>query len=100
MFTFTSLAGESEYSSLCLGGNLAEKNGRQTGIEDFLRLRDGGWFRGFGRQDGRFVCIQVVDGHVRWKISLEASASEEWVIMIAAWLDVRCAHAGAPKSIR
>lgn len=44
--------------------------------EAFLRLADGTWIMGFGRQNGRFACVNVADGSVRWELPLEASASD------------------------
>ncbi len=47
-----------------------------TGREGFLRLTDGAWLMGFGRQNGRFACVNVVDGSVRWEMGLQAAASD------------------------
>lgn len=44
--------------------------------EGFLRLADGTWLMGFGRQDGHFACINAADGTVRWELPLEASSSD------------------------
>ncbi len=47
-----------------------------TGREGFLRLTDGTWLMGFGRQNGNFACVNVADGSVRWEINLQAAASD------------------------
>lgn len=48
----------------------------RSGIEGFLQLRDGTWLMGFGRQNGRFACVNAADGCVRWEMPLQASASD------------------------
>lgn len=47
-----------------------------TGREGFLQLPDGKWLMGFDRQNGRFACIDVDSGTVRWEYELAASASD------------------------
>lgn len=47
-----------------------------TGREGFLRLSDGRWTMGFGRQNGLFACVNVEDGSTRWELPLEAAASD------------------------
>ena len=44
--------------------------------EGFLQLEDGAWLMGFGRQNGRFACVNIADGSVRWELPLEASSSD------------------------
>jgi len=44
--------------------------------EGFLRLRDGSWVMGFGRQNGDFACVGVADGVVRWETPLKGTASD------------------------
>src|SRR5207249_5777285 len=41
---------------------LPEVGEARTGAEGFLRLPDGRWLMGFGRQDGRFACVEVATG--------------------------------------
>ena len=53
---------------------LPETGVAPAGAEGFLRLADGSWLMGFGRQDGRFVCVEVETGKTRWELPLEASA--------------------------
>lgn len=48
----------------------------RAGNEGFLRGPDGAWRMGFGRQNGQFACVRVRDGHLRWEMPLQASASE------------------------
>lgn len=43
------------------------------GREGFLRLPDGNWIIGVGREDGRFTCHNAIDGSVRWEMALEAA---------------------------
>lgn len=47
-----------------------------AGAEGFLQTPDGRWLMGFGRQDGTFVCLDVETGQVRWKVPLQATASD------------------------
>jgi hypothetical protein len=44
--------------------------------EAFMRLPDGTWLMGVGRQNGNFACVNVADGTVRWELPLDASASD------------------------
>ena len=46
----------------------------RSGAEGFLQLRDGTWLMGYGREDGRFACIEVETGQLRWEFDLGASA--------------------------
>jgi hypothetical protein len=46
-----------------------------AGAEGFLKLPSGQWLVGFGRQNGRFVCIDVDTGRQRWEHPLAGSAS-------------------------
>ena len=48
----------------------------RTGYEGFLQLDNGDWLMGFGRQNGMFACIHVLDGTVRWEFPLGAAASD------------------------
>jgi hypothetical protein len=48
----------------------------RTGGEGFLRGPGGAWLMGFGRQNGRFACIDVASGAVRWELDLRAAASD------------------------
>ena len=40
-----------------------------------MQLADGTWLMGYGREDGRFACIDVATGKTRWELPLAASAS-------------------------
>jgi len=44
--------------------------------EGFMRLPDGTWLMGFGRQNGNFACLNVSDGSVRWELPVEASCTD------------------------
>lgn len=44
--------------------------------EGFLRLPEGRWAMGFGRQNGNFACLNVADGTVRWELPVEATCSD------------------------
>ena len=44
--------------------------------EGFMRLADGKWVMGFGRQNGNFACVNVADGSLRWEMPLRATASD------------------------
>ncbi|GMW01281.1 MAG: hypothetical protein AMXMBFR84_24180 [Candidatus Hydrogenedentota bacterium] len=44
--------------------------------EGFIRLPSGAWFMGEGRQDGRFVCVDVETGRSRWEMDTGGSLSE------------------------
>jgi hypothetical protein len=44
--------------------------------EGFLRLPDGAWLLGYGRQDGQFECIDVASGKSRWTYDLHAATSD------------------------
>jgi hypothetical protein len=60
---------------------LPEVGAARTGAEGFVRLPGGAptvgplWLMGFGRQDGRFACVEVATGKVRWELPLGAAAS-------------------------
>jgi len=47
----------------------------RAGAEGFLQTPDGRWLMGFGRQDGRFACLDVATGHARWEFALDSTAS-------------------------
>ncbi|MGI8601790.1 MAG: FG-GAP repeat domain-containing protein [Verrucomicrobiales bacterium] len=34
------------------------------------------WLMGFGRQNGRFVCVNVIDGSTRWEIDVGATCTD------------------------
>jgi len=44
--------------------------------EGFLRVPDGSWLIGFGRQNGSFACLEAATGKVRWELPIEASAGD------------------------
>ncbi|HPO12847.1 MAG TPA: VCBS repeat-containing protein [Candidatus Hydrogenedentes bacterium] len=44
--------------------------------EGFLCTKEGVWLMGFGRQNGRFACLQVREGTMRWELPLDATASD------------------------
>lgn len=44
--------------------------------EGFMRLPDGSWLMGFGRQNGNFACLDVSDGTVRWELPVDASCTD------------------------
>jgi hypothetical protein len=48
----------------------------RSACEGFLRLDDGTWLLGFGRQNGNFACINVSDGSVRWELPVDASCTD------------------------
>jgi len=48
----------------------------RSAMEGFLQLEDGTWLMGFGRQNGKFACINVADGSLRWELDLQASTSD------------------------
>jgi outer membrane protein assembly factor BamB len=48
----------------------------RVACEGFLRLPDGTWLMGFGRQNGNMACMNVSDGTVRWELPVEASCSD------------------------
>jgi hypothetical protein len=47
----------------------------RAGAEGFLKTRSGQWLMGFGRQNGRFACLDVATGKVRWEYPLGSTAS-------------------------
>jgi hypothetical protein len=55
---------------------LPEVGEARTGAEGFLRLPDGRWLMGFGRQNGRFACVEVATGKLRWELPIDAAASD------------------------
>jgi hypothetical protein len=44
--------------------------------EGFMRLPDGTWLMGFGRQNGSFACVNVSDGSLRWELPVAASCTD------------------------
>ena len=55
---------------------LPEAGNARCAQEGFMRLADGSWLMGFARQNGHFACVNVSDGHTRWQLPVEASASD------------------------
>lgn len=48
----------------------------RAGSEGFLRLPDGTWLMGIGRQDGQFVCTDIATGKTRWEWEIGATPSD------------------------
>lgn len=48
----------------------------RTAEEGFLLLPTGEWLIGFGRQNGHFACLNLIDGGVRWELPLQATCSD------------------------
>ena len=48
----------------------------RSGPEGFLQLPDGSWVMGFGRENGKFACVDVASGNIRWEIDLKATCAE------------------------
>ncbi len=48
----------------------------RAAAEAFLKLDDGTWLMGFGRQNGNFACIDAATGSTRWEHPLDATASD------------------------
>jgi len=48
----------------------------RTGDEGFARTPDGRWLIGFGRQNGRFTCLDLADGRLRWELPVEAACTD------------------------
>lgn len=44
--------------------------------EGFLRTFAGDWLLGIGRQNGRFGCVNVIDGSARWEFDSQAFCAE------------------------
>jgi hypothetical protein len=55
---------------------LPEVGEARSADEGFLRCRDGKWLMGFGRQNGKFACINVADGRVRWELDVAATCTD------------------------
>ncbi|MCG3199845.1 MAG: hypothetical protein GHCLOJNM_04373 [bacterium] len=47
-----------------------------SAVETFLQLPSGEWLMGFGRQDGKFVCLNVKDGSRRWELDVQGTCSD------------------------
>jgi outer membrane protein assembly factor BamB len=54
---------------------LPEVGEARSGAEGFLPLADGTWLMGYGREDGRFVCVDAATGKQRWDLAVDGSAS-------------------------
>jgi hypothetical protein len=54
---------------------LPEVGEARAGAEGFLQLPDGTWLMGFGREDGKFACVEISTGKTRWELPLEGAAS-------------------------
>ncbi len=48
----------------------------RTASQGFLQAQDGSWLMGIGRQNGKFACVNVADGELRWELDLQASCAE------------------------
>lgn len=48
----------------------------RSAVEGFLQTKDGEWLMGFGRQNGKFACVNVGDGSLRWELDLGATCSD------------------------
>lgn len=44
--------------------------------EGFLRAPDGQWLMGFGRQNGKFACVDVASGKLKWEYDVNATCSD------------------------
>jgi outer membrane protein assembly factor BamB len=42
----------------------------------FLRRADGSWRMGFARQNGKFACTNVADGHLQWEIDIASTGTD------------------------
>jgi len=55
---------------------LPELGVARCSAEGFMRLADGRWLIGFGRQNGKFACLDASTGQVRWELPIQASAGD------------------------
>ena len=55
---------------------LPEIGQARSGREGFLRTPEGRWLMGFGRQNGKFACVNVADGSLRWEFDVAASCTD------------------------
>ena len=55
--------------------NATRPGDHRTGHEAFLTLDDGTWLMGFGRQNGKFACVDAKTNTVRWELDLQAACS-------------------------
>jgi len=55
---------------------LPEVGNARSGAEGFMRLPDGAWVIGFGRQNGSFACLDAATGGLRWDLPIDASAGD------------------------
>lgn len=44
--------------------------------EGFLQRPDGQWLMGFGRQNGKFACVNVSDGRLRWELDVAGTCTD------------------------
>lgn len=55
---------------------LPEVGKARSANEGFLRLPSGQWLMGFGRQNGKFACMNVADGKPRWELDVAATCTD------------------------
>jgi hypothetical protein len=53
---------------------LPEVGEARSGAEGFMKLPNGTWLMGYGREDGHFACIDVATGKKRWELPLGGAA--------------------------
>jgi hypothetical protein len=44
--------------------------------EGFMQGQDGSWLIGFGRQNGKFACMNARNGEVRWELDVHGTCSD------------------------
>ncbi|MBI2421734.1 MAG: VCBS repeat-containing protein [Candidatus Hydrogenedentes bacterium] len=44
--------------------------------EGFVPLANGAWMMGFGRQNGAFACVSMLDGKLRWEVPTGGACSD------------------------
>ena len=52
----------------------------RVACEAFLQMPDKDWLIGYGRQNGRFTCVNAADGKIRWEHDVQASTSDAIVL--------------------